>query len=142
MRGFELSDGYIERKTGGCYEGEVLIEGINLSPIQATYFEKDNETYLWLKRKNVLEYDFKAQKYNERERSPKWECYLKKQMNADAVAYKGEFFFMRFRFSITGVWDGVLGKDKKQRLNLFIERLPLNQQTIINNINERKRKEQ
>jgi hypothetical protein len=54
------------------------------------------------------------------------------------VAYKGEFAFMRFRFSITGVWDKVLGKDK-QRLNLFVERLPLPEQTIINSINEAKK---
>jgi hypothetical protein len=46
---------------------------------------------------------------------------------------------MRFKYSITGVWDKILGNDK-QRLNLFVERLPLTQQTIINSINESKKK--
>ena len=46
---------------------------------------------------------------------------------------------MRFRFKIEGVWDSVLGMDKKHRLNLFIERLHMSEQTIINSINERKR---
>jgi hypothetical protein len=45
---------------------------------------------------------------------------------------------LRFRYSIVGVWDNILGKDK-QRLNLFVERLPMSQQTIVNRINERKR---
>ena len=48
--------------------------------------------------------------------------------------------FLRFKYSIVGVWDNVFGKDK-QRLNLFVERLPMSEQTIINSNNERKLKE-
>jgi hypothetical protein len=99
------------------------------------YFKDNGENYLWIKRKKVLEYDFESQTYKEREAKPQFEAYLKKQVDGNVVAYKGEFAFMRFKFSITGVWDKVLGKDK-QRLNLFVERLPLSQQTIINSINQ------
>jgi hypothetical protein len=35
------------------------------------------------------------------------------------------------------VWDKILGNEK-QRLNLFVERLPMSQQTIVNSINEQK----
>jgi hypothetical protein len=51
---------------------------------------------------------------------------------------KGQFIFLRFKYSITGVWDVVIGE--KQRINLFVERLPLKKQTLLNEINERKRK--
>lgn len=137
-----LSDGYLERMSGGTYEGSVFVEKrIDLSPIEGVYFKKDGETYLWLRRKPALEYDFETQSYRKRERTPKWECYLKKQLDGDTVAFKGEFMFMRFRYSIYGVWDSVLGNDKKRLLNLYVERMPMSEQTIINNINERKRNE-
>lgn len=132
-------DGYIEKKNGGRYGGEIVIEGINLSPIDAIYFKEDGDTYLWLKRKPCLVYDYETQSYNTRELEPRWECYLKKEIDGDAVAYKGEFIFMRFRFSIKGVWDTVFGMDSRHRLNLFVERLPMNKQTIINGINEKNR---
>ena len=66
---------------------------------------------------------------------------MKKQVGQDGVIeYKGEFMFMRFRFSIVGVWDKILGRDtNRQRLNLFVERLPMSEQTLLNSINERKR---
>ena len=134
-------NGFIERREGGRYEGRVTIDGINLGTIEAVYFKKDEDSYLWLKRRKVLEYDDVTMTYNEREPKPKWEAYLKKQMNNDTVAYKGVFTFMRFRYSIEGVWDRILGTDTRRRLNLFVERLPMNQQTIINNINDRKRQE-
>ena len=137
----DFESGYIERKSEGRYEGNISVEGINLSPIQAVYFKNEGETYLWLKRKQLLEYDHETMSYTKREREPRWECYLKKQVEGSTVAYKGEFAFMHFKFSITGVWDKILGQDKKQRLNLFVERLPMNQQTIINSINERNRNE-
>lgn len=133
-------NGYIQRSQGGSYDGKITIEGILLPAISAVFFKDDGENYLWLKRKNVLDYDHESQTYKEREAKPKWEAYLKKQLDGDTVAYKGEFFFMHFRYSISGVWDKVLGNEK-QRLNLFIERLPLSQQTIINSINEQKRKQ-
>lgn len=140
--GNDYVNGFIERKNSGRYEGTIRVEGINLSPIEALYFKKDGENYLWLKRINVLEYDETTQSYSEREAQPKWEAYLKKQMNGSVVTYKGEFNFMRFRFSIIGIWDSILGREKQQRLNLFVERLPQSEQTIINGINERKRNEQ
>lgn len=134
-------NGYVERKERGAYLGSLNIEGIALSPIQGVYFTDEGNNYLWLKRKRVLEYDAESQTYKEREASPKWEAYLKKEIDGSVVAYKGEFNFLRFRFSIVGVWDRVLGTDKKQRLNLFVERLPMGKQTIINGINERKRED-
>lgn len=131
-------NGYIQRTQKGTFEGVVSIEGITLQSITGVYFKDDGENYLWLRRKKVLEYDFESQTYKEREAKPQFEAYLKKQMDGDTVAYKGEFFFMRFKFRITGVWDKILGHDK-QRLNLFVERLPQSEQTIINSINESKR---
>lgn len=131
-------NGYVERKNGGEYGGTLKIEGIDISPIQAQYFKQDGNYYLWLRRKPLLEYDTETQKYIKRERTPKFEAYLKKQSSEGVFAYVGEFIFMRFKFKIEGIWDSVLGKDKK-RLNLFVERLPMTEQTIINGINERKR---
>lgn len=130
-------NGYIQRTQGGSYEGKITIDGISLPAISAVYFTKDSDNYLWLKRKKILDYDFESQTYKEREAIPPWEAYLKKQVADGAVAYKGEFCFLRFKYSIVGVWDCILGKDK-QRLNLFVERLPMSQQTIVNAINERK----
>jgi DNA modification methylase len=129
-------NGYIQRTKGGSYEGKIAIDGILLPAISAVYFTKDSENYLWLKRKKVLDYDFESQSYREREANPQWEAYLKKQLKGSTVAYKGEFMFLRFRYSIVGVWDGVLGKDE-QRLNLFVERLPMSEQTIVKGINKR-----
>jgi len=132
-------NGFVEHSKDGSYKGSLTIDGINLQGgITAVYFKDDGESYLWLRRKKVLEYDFESQSYKEREAKPQFEAYLKKQIDKGSVAYKGEFIFMRFKYSITGIWDKVLGKDK-QRLNLFVERLPLAQQTIINSINESKK---
>lgn len=133
-------NGYLERKQGGRFEGKITIEGINLSPIVGQYFKKDGKTYLWLKRKRLLEYDSQTQAYKERERVPQWEAYLVKQIDEDTTTFKGSFVFLRFRFEIQGVWDKILGREKQQRLNLYVERLPMGQQTIINEINERKQK--
>ena len=133
-------NGYIQRTQGGSYEGKIAIDGISLPAISAVYFTKDSENYLWLKRKKILDYDFESHTYKEREATPPWEAYLRKQIDNDTVAYKGEFYFLRFRYSIVGIWDSILGKDK-QRLNLFVERLPMRQQTIVNGINKRKQDE-
>lgn len=132
-------NGFVEHNKDGSYKGSLTIDGIALQGgITAVYFKDDGESYLWLRRKKVLEYDFESQSYKEREAKPQFEAYLKKQVDNGSVVYKGEFIFMRFKYSITGMWDKVLGKDK-QRLNLFVERLPLAQQTIINSINESKK---
>lgn len=135
-------NGFIERKTDGRYQGQFSVEGINLTPIEGHCFKRDNETYIWLRRKKILEYSDKTESYSEREAQPRWECYIKKQMDGNTIAYKGVFTFMHFKFSIIGVWDKILGSDKHGRLNLFVERLPMSEQTIINGINERKRYEQ
>lgn len=129
-------NGYIQRTQKGTFEGVVSIEGITLPSITGVYFKDDGENYLWLRRKKILEYDFESQTYKERDAKPQFEAYLKKQLDGDTVAYKGEFVFMRFKFRITGVWDKILGHDK-QRLNLFVERLPQSEQTIINSINDK-----
>lgn len=136
----EYINGFIERKVGGEYGGTLKIEGIDLSPIIAQYFKQNGETYLWLRRKPLLEYDAHTQKYNKRERTPFFEAYLKKQVENSTFAFVGVFVFMRFKFKIVGFWDEVLGRDKR-RLNLFVDRLPMEEQSIINGINERKRNE-
>lgn len=135
---FDYINGFIERKQGGRYEGKITIDGVIMPSISAVYFKDDGDDYLWLKRKKVLDYDYESQTYKEREARPQWEAYLKKQVKDNVVAYKGEFFFLHFKYSIVGVWDKVLGTDK-QRLNLFVERLPMSQQTLINSINESKK---
>ena len=134
-------NGFIERVSGGSYRGRLSIDGVDISPIDGVYFKEGATNYLWLKRRRILEYDDVTDTYKERDAKPKWESYLKKQSTDGVVAYKGEFVFMRFRFTIIGVWDRILGKDKRHRLNLFVERMSINQQTIINSINERKRNE-
>ena len=131
--------GYLERDYHGEYKGNLTIEGINISPITGVYFKQENTTYLWLRRCKVIEYDIDTATYNRRDANPRFEAYLKKEVDDGAVSFRGEFSFLRFRFSIVGVWDVVLGNDKRHRLNLFVERLPINEQTIINNINERLR---
>jgi hypothetical protein len=137
----EYINGYIERKSNGAFEGKVSIEGIDLSPIAAVMFEDDGKNYLWLKRKDMLVYDAEQQRYLTRKREPQWEAYLEKQMQNNTVEYKGEFFFMCLRFSIVGVWDRILGKDKS-RMNFFIERLPMSQQNIINGITRQNNKDE
>ena len=87
-----------------------------------------------------MQYDFDQQQYITRKRKPAFECYLEKQVDGDVVAYKGTFTFLRFRYSVVGVWDKILGKDM-QRLNLYVERMPMKDQTILNGINERKKEQ-
>ena len=131
-------NGFIERNSGGNYGGALTVHGIDLSPVEATFFNKDGDMYLWLKRAPIMEYEFETQAYSLRRRKPSFEAYLKKTVGDNVVAYRGEFMFMRFKFSITGVWDSTFGMDK-QRLNLFVERLPVSEQTLLKDINERKR---
>ena len=134
------TNGYLERLPSGRYEGKISIERVDLSPIEGVYFkDAKGENYLWLKRKPILEYDEKTQTYKQRAREPRWEVYLKKQSDK-TIAYSGEFFFLRFRFSIIGIWDKVLSPTKN-RINFFVERLSYNKQNLINEINERKKNE-
>ena len=138
MEGDYIS-GYIERGTGGTYQGVIAIDGITIPNLIGQYFKNNGDTYLWLKRRKMLEYDQSTMSYHERESRPQLEIYLKKQLDNNAVAFKGEFMFMHFAYSIKGIWDAVLGMEKQRRLNLYVERLPMNKQTVINSINERKR---
>lgn len=130
-------NGYVERKRDGRHEGSITVHGIDLSPIEATFFKDDGESYLWLKRKPIMEYDMESQSYTTRKRKPTFEAYLRKTVDDNVVAYKGVFMFMRFKFSIVGVWDNVLGREEN-RLNLFVERLPMEKQTILKDINGRR----
>ena len=131
-------NGFLERVSDGSYQGRLVIEGVDISPIIGVYFKKEGCSYLWLKRKRILEYDMVTKTFSEREAHPQWEAYLKKETANNAVAYKGEFFFLRFRFSIIGIWDNVLGGGNTRRLNLIAERMKMSEQTIINKINVRK----
>lgn len=135
MNGEGYINGYLERKQGGRYEGILRIDGVDISPIEGVYFQEEEKQYLWLKRKPLLEYDMEAHIYKRRPREPRWEAYLAKG-NERHVAYDGTCFFLRFKYRIFGMWDKVLGMER-QRLNLFVERLPMSEQTIINGINER-----
>lgn len=128
--------GYIQKTRKGTLEGELTVYGVDISPIHATMFEQDGSNYLWLRRKDIMEYDFELQSFKTRKAKPKWEVYMKKQVKDGTVRYEGEFVFLRFRYSITGMWDRVLGMEKS-RLNLFIDRLPQEKQDIINKVNKR-----
>ena len=130
-------NGYLERKPQGKYEGELSIEGVDISPIVGVSFKHEGKMYLWLRRKDKLEYNADTQSYVTRKREPRWEAYLEKQTKENSrIAYKGEFPFLRFRYSIIGMWDSVLGMEK-QRINFYVERLPMESQDIINGINKR-----
>ena len=133
------STGYIFRRKNGSHEGVLDIEGVEVSPIEGMYFKEDGTQYLWLKRKPTLEYDDDECKYVTRASTPSFEAYLRKT-SEDNVAYRGEFTFLRFRYTIVGIWDTVFGSDKS-RLNLYVERMPMSQQKIINSINERYKKQ-
>ena len=133
-------NGHIERVAQGGYSGQLTVEGIDLSPIEAQFFKKDGDIFCFIKRKPIMQYNHETQSYSTRERKPALQIYMKKQINPDGVvAFAGDFMFMRFKFKIEGVWDKILGKEK-HRLNLFVERLPLSEQTLLRSINEKKRK--
>lgn len=129
-------NGFLERKAGGRYEGKLSIEGVDLSPIEGVYFQDGGKQYLWIKRKPIIEYEYEEQVYKQRKREPQWETYLEKQIDNNTIAYKGECMLFHFRFLVIGTWDLVLGKER-QRLNLYVERMPMSEQTIIKNISDR-----
>ena len=137
MDGF---DGYLQRTKDCRFEGEISIRNVNLSPIEGVYFKEGEKQYLWLKRKAILEYDEEEMKYKPRAREPRWEAYLEKQKGG-VPAYKGEFFFLRMKYTISGIWDIVLGMENN-RMNFLVEQCPMKEQTIVNRINERKREQQ
>lgn len=135
----DFISGYIERKKDGEYSGSIKVDGVDLSPITATLFKQDGNLYLWLKRKDIMEYDYDTSSFITRKREPQWECYLKRKLQDNTSVIKGEFIFLRFKYTITGIWDSIIGD--KQRINLFVERLPLKEQTLLKEINERKKKD-
>lgn len=136
----EYINGYIMRQPQGFYRGELTIDGVNLEGgIEAVFFKQDGDTYLWLKRRALLQYDISTDSYSKRDRKPKWEAYLKKQVEDNTTVFKGTFYFMRFKYSIKGYWDKVFGKDDS-RLNLYVEELPMKEQDIINGIRNRNNK--
>ena len=140
MNNLDYVNGYVERNSWGKYVGMLTVEGINLQHIEAQYFKKDGDTFLFIKRKPIMEYNYEKEQYMTREPKPQVSIYMKKQIDGDGVvAYKGDFMFMRFKFYIVGVWDAILGKERN-RLNLFVERAPLSEQTLLHKIAERKRK--
>lgn len=126
------TNGHLERIAGGKYEGTIEIDGVNLSPIDGLFFKEKGKNWLWVKRKETIEYDIKTDSYTKRRSQPFWECYLEKQMSGD-IAYIGYFIFCHFKYVIKGVFDKFM-KDV-DRINFYIERLPMCEQTIINNIN-------
>lgn len=134
----EYINGFVERTEGNLYLGRIDIDGVSLDDIECSLFSENGKNYIWLRRRPMLVYDAEMMVFKKRERRPTWEVYLEKHHDSGVTLYKGEFAFLRFRYSIVGVWDRIIG-DNNKRLNLFVERLPMSQQTIINGINERKR---
>lgn len=131
-----INSGYIERCRGG-YIGELHIDGIDISPIVGVFFKDNGTHWLWIKRKKILDYSFESNAYTSREPTPMFEAYLTKKNNTKAgVAYKGEFVFFRFKYAIYGIWDKQ--STNKDRLNLVVERLPMNEQDILKRINSLK----
>lgn len=126
-------NGCLARKDSSYYVGELSIDRIDISPIEATFFDKDGDTYLWMKRRPILEYD--GQRYKQRLRRPHWECYLKKKKDTYDT-FEGTFIFLRFKYGIIAQWDATYD-DKFKRMNIYVERLPMEEQTIINNIRQR-----
>lgn len=125
--------GYIEL-TKGEYVGELVIDGISISPIVGLFFKDSGTQWLWVKRKRELEYDIESGEYKAKKPRPSFEAYLKKQINSN-VAYKGEFIFFKFKYRIFAIWEE--NEHKKGRLNLFVERLQIEEQNIIKLINQR-----
>ena len=136
----EFVNGQIQRYNGGRYTGQISVDGIDLSPIEATFFETEGKNYLWLKRQPIKEYDWETSSFKTRQAKPHWECYLEKQIENNTIAYKGVFNFLRFRYKISAVWDSKYGLEKN-RMCLFVERLPMSEQTILTSINNRKLQE-
>lgn len=129
-------NGYLQKAEDGAFEGILNIDGVDISPIIGMFFKENNKMYLWLKRKPLLEYDWNSKSYRKREREPRWEAYLEKQQNDTKIPYKGEFYFLHFTYSISGIWDEVLG-EKKSRINFFVERMPMEKQRIINKMRDK-----
>lgn len=126
-----LNGGYIEL-TKGEYVGELSIDGVNISPIVGFFFKDKRTRWLWIKRKRILEYDFENGTFANKDPKPSFETYLQKQSSGN-VAYKGEFVFFKFKYSVVAFWDD---EKTKRKMTLSVERLPNKQQNILNKIKE------
>jgi len=133
-------NGFIQKTPDNKCEGNLVIDGVDISPIEGVYFKDNGQTYLWLKRKPVLVYNDETMSFTTRKSKPSWEAYLEKSIENNAYVYVGTFLFMRFKYKIYGQWDKNLGKDK-MRLNLFVERMSVKEQDIIRKIGLSKRDE-
>ena len=123
--------GYIER-TKGEYVGELSIDGVNISPIVGFFFKDGSTRWLWVKRKKILEYDMETSTFVTKNPTPMFEAYLRKQPNGN-IAYRGEFVFFKFKYSIVSFWDDAKTQSK---MTFAIERLPMKEQNILNKIKE------
>lgn len=121
--------GYIELSKGD-YVGELSIDGVNISPIIGLLFKDNGKSWLWLKRKKILEYDFQKGEYYSRTPTPIFEVYLKRKTTNGKISYYGEFVFFKFKYSIVGMWSS------NKRIELYIDRLPDNEQKIVNRLKE------
>lgn len=130
---YGYANGCLERKAGGRYEGTMKIEGVELSPIVGTYFKTNGETFLWLRRRPIIEYDFDRNEYVNKTPRPAWEVYMKKGKER-GIAFRGSFIFFHFRFDIVGIWND---PNKLDKLNFFVERAE--EQEIINGISRNER---
>lgn len=134
------SNGYIERKSGGAYEGEITVDGVFLGDISGVYFKECGKTYLWLRRKKKLEYIMESQQFIAKEQTPRWEVYMSR-IEGKPYVFHGKFMFLRFKYAIYGVWDRN-GDSRKERLNLFVDRLDMKEQDIILKINRNNNEQQ
>lgn len=121
--------GYIELSKGD-YVGELSIDGVNISPIIGLLFKDNGKSWLWLKRKKILEYDFQKGEYYSRTPTPIFEVYLKRKTTNGKISYYGEFVFFKFKYSIVGMWSS------HKRIELYVDRLPDNEQKIVNRLKE------
>lgn len=121
--------GYIELSKGD-YVGELSIDGVNISPIIGLLFKDNGKSWLWLKRKKILEYDFQKGEYYSRTPTPIFEVYLKRKTTNGKISYYGEFVLFKFKYSIVGMWSS------NKRIELYVDRLPDNEQKIVNRLKE------
>ena len=66
--------GYIERCKGE-YVGNLIIDGVDISPIVAYFFTKNHVRWLWVKRKQILEYDIDNETFTKRNPTPTLDVY-------------------------------------------------------------------
>lgn len=123
--------GYIELSKGE-YVGELSIDGVDISPVVGLLFKDKGKSWLWIKRKKILEYDFEKGEYYSRTPTPVFDVYLKRQVNNGKTSYRGEFVFFKFKYSIVCMWSATNNK----RIDIYVDRLPESEQKIVNRLKE------